>query len=66
MGYKDNYKPLGAITTVDEGDDRYIARINEEFEVGDGDRIRLNVFLPRSGGPRFPVLMTATPYGKDV
>ncbi|PON21900.1 hypothetical protein TGAM01_v209156 [Trichoderma gamsii] len=66
MGYKDNYKPLGAITTVDESDSRYIARINEEFEVGDGDRIRLNVFLPRSGGPEFPVLMTATPYGKDV
>ncbi|UKZ68127.1 uncharacterized protein TrAtP1_009163 [Trichoderma atroviride] len=66
MDYKDNYKPLGAITTVDESDDRYIAHINEEFEVGDGDRIRLNVFLPRSGGPKFPVLMTATPYGKDV
>lgn len=50
MGYKDNYKPLGAIITVDESDTRYIARINEEFEVGDGDRIRLNVFLPLSGG----------------
>ncbi|KAM0512064.1 hypothetical protein ACHAPE_009212 [Trichoderma viride] len=66
MGYKDNYKPLGAITTVDESDNRYIARINEEFEIGNDDRIRLNVFLPRSGGPKFPVLMTATPYGKDV
>lgn len=66
MGYKDSYKPLGAITTIDESDSRYIARINEEFEVDDGDRIRLNVFLPLSGGPRFPVLMTATPYGKDV
>ncbi|KAL7917137.1 Alpha/Beta hydrolase protein [Trichoderma austrokoningii] len=66
MGYKDNFKPLGAITTVDESDNRYIARINEEFETDDGERIRLNVFLPHSGGPKFPVLMAATPYGKDV
>ncbi|KAL4908845.1 hypothetical protein BDW74DRAFT_187347 [Aspergillus multicolor] len=66
MVYIPPLKPLGCITTVDDKDPRYIARINEEIPLSDGGRIRANVFFPRSGGPRWPVLMTATPYGKDV
>ena len=65
MVYLPNLKPLGAITTVDDRDESYIARINEEIEVK-SNRIRLNVFLPRSGGPQWPVLMGSSPYGKDV
>lgn len=66
MSYKGAFKRLGDITEVDDSDPRYIARINEEFETNDEERIRLNVFLPRLEGTKFPVLMAATPYGKDV
>ncbi|KAK9367589.1 Alpha/Beta hydrolase protein [Lipomyces kononenkoae] len=59
-------RPLGEITVVDDSDPHYIARINEEIELKDGSRIRANVFLPRTGGPRWPVLMSSSPYGKDV
>lgn len=59
-------QPLGKITTTDETDPRYIARINEEVELKDGSRIRANVFLPRIGGPKWPVLMLSSPYGKDL
>ena len=59
-------KPLGTILTIDESDSRYVARINEEIELSDGARIRMNVYLPRTGGPKWPVLMTSSPYGKDV
>lgn len=58
-------KPLGSVVEVDDSDHRYIARINEEVELKDGARIRLNFFLPRDDGP-WPVLMTSSPYGKDV
>ncbi|KAH8691460.1 Alpha/Beta hydrolase protein [Talaromyces proteolyticus] len=57
---------MGEITEVDDSNPLYIARINEEIELKDGSRIRANVFLPRSGGPRWPVLMSSSPYGKDV
>jgi predicted acyl esterase len=59
-------RPLGEITTIDESDPRYIARINEEVQLKDGSRIRANVFLPRIGGPKWPVLMSSSPYGKDL
>lgn len=66
MVYIPHLKPLGSISTIDESDHRFIARINEEIELSDGARIRMNVYLPRTGGPRWPVLMTSSPYGKDV
>ena len=66
MVYIPPLKPLGSLLTIDESDDRYIARINEEVELKDGARIRLNVFLPRNGGPKWPVLMGSSPYGKDT
>jgi predicted acyl esterase len=66
MVYIPALKPLGSILEIDESDSRYIARINEEVELQDGARIRMNVFLPRTGGPRWPVLMTSSPYGKDT
>jgi predicted acyl esterase len=59
-------RPLGEITTVDERHPNYIARINEEIELKDGSRIRANVFIPKTGGPRWPVLMSSSPYGNDV
>ena len=66
MVYIPPLEPIGAIATVDDRDPRYTARINEELQLPDGGRLRLNVFLPKSGGPKWPVVMTATPYGKDV
>lgn len=66
MVYIPTLKPLGAINTVDESDPRYIAHLDKEIQLEDGARLRLNVYLPRTGGPKWPVLMTATPYGKDV
>lgn len=65
MVYIPPLKPLGEITTVDKSDPRYIARINEEIEIN-GARIRLNVYLPTEGGPKFPTLAVSSPYGKDV
>ena len=66
MVYIPPLKPLGTILAIDESDSRYVSRLNEEVELKDGARIRLNVYLPRTGGPKWPVLMTASPYGKDV
>ncbi|KIX01911.1 uncharacterized protein Z518_07850 [Rhinocladiella mackenziei CBS 650.93] len=66
MVYIPPLKPLGSILTIDKSDGRYVARINEEVVLADGARIRLNVFLPVTGGPKWPVLLTSTPYGKDV
>lgn len=59
-------KPLGSILEIDDSIPEYTARINEEVEMRDGGRIRLNVFIPKKGGPKFPVLMCSSPYGKDV
>jgi predicted acyl esterase len=66
MGFIPKLKSLGEITTVDYSQEHYIARINEEIEMSDGNRIRANVFIPKTGGPCFPVLITSSPYGKDV
>ncbi|KAH8807392.1 Alpha/Beta hydrolase protein [Xylogone sp. PMI_703] len=66
MVYIPPLKPLGSLLTIDESDSRYLARINEEVELNDGARIRLNVYLPRTEGPKWPVLMTSSPYGKDT
>lgn len=59
-------EPLGSITTTDNSQKAYTARINEEIEMSDGNRIRANVFIPKTGGPKFPVLILSSPYGKDV
>ncbi|KAK9234532.1 Alpha/Beta hydrolase protein [Lipomyces kononenkoae] len=66
MVYTLPLRTLGEVTVVDESDPHYTARINEEIELTDGSRIRANVFFPRTGGPRWPVLMSSSPYGKDV
>ena len=66
MAYVPKLKPLGAITTVDDSDPRYVARVNEEIQMKDGGRIRANICFPREGGPRWAVLMCSSPYGKDV
>ena len=59
-------QPFGEITVTDDSSSHYTAWINKEIELKDGTRIRANVFLPRTGGPRWPVLMSSSPYGKDV
>lgn len=66
MSFVPKLKPLGEITTVDDKPEHYTARINEEIEMTDGNRIRANVFIPKAGGPRFPVIITSSVYGKDV
>lgn len=59
-------RPLGEITTTDESDPHYIARINEEIQLTDGSRICANIFLSRIVGPKWRVLISSSPYGKEV
>lgn len=55
------------ITTIDETSFPYVFEQNATIQLKDASGlVRCNVYRPKDGAGRWPVLMTYGPYGKDI
>lgn len=55
------------ITTIDETSFPYVFEQNATIQLKDASGlVRCNVYRPKDGAERWPVLMTYGPYGKDI
>lgn len=55
------------ITTIDDRTYPYVLEENATVRLKDGSGlVRCNVYRPKDGASKWPVLITYGPYGKDI